>query len=146
MEATDRADEGASPEDEAEAARAMILDLLEKQMAGRYAEVAHRVAPDCEIVFSGGRRFASAAEISAFNARRYARVAKRMERTEVARAENGRLVVYSIGALHGAWPDGTPFDHNRYIDRFELEDGLIVRWEVWNDSGERLLAHHGVEA
>ncbi|MEM9781411.1 MAG: nuclear transport factor 2 family protein [Pseudomonadota bacterium] len=123
----------------------MILDFLEKQMAGRFAEVAHRVAPDCEIVFSGGRRFASAAEITAFNAKRYAHVAKRMERTDVAPGE-GCIVVYSIGALFGAWPDGTPFDCNRYIDRFEVRDGVIVRWEVWNDSGERLLERHGIDA
>ena len=130
---------------DADAVREMILDFLEKQMAGRFAEVSHRVAPDCEIVFSGGRRFASAADITAFNARRYNRVRKRMERTDVAPGENC-VVVYSIGCLYGEWPDGTAFDDNRYIDRFEVRDGVIVRWEVWNDSGERLLAHHGIEA
>lgn len=125
--------------------RSMILDFLEKQMAGRFAEVADRVAPDCEITFSGGRRFASAAEITAFNAMRYAWVRKRMERTDVAPGE-GCVVVYSIGCLYGAWPDGTEFDGNRYIDRFEVRGGRIVRWEVWNDSGERLLERHGIEA
>jgi len=127
-----------------EAVRGMILEFLEAQMAGRFAEVAHRVAPDCEIVFSGGRRFASAADITAFNARRYAWVRKRMERTDVAPAGD-RTVVYSIGCLYGAWPDGTEFDGNRYIDRFEVSDGQIVRWEVWNDSGERLLERHGID-
>lgn len=130
---------------EAEAARAMILDFLAAQMAGEIDRVAHLIAPDCEIVFTGGRHFASPAEITAFNARRYARVAKRMERTDVGRTETGRLVVYSLGALHGAWPDGTPFDDNRYVDRFEIADGRIVRWDVWNDSAERLLARHGIE-
>ena len=125
--------------------REMILEFLEAQMAGRFDSVAHRVAPDCEIVFSGGRRFASAADITAFNARRYAWVRKRMERTDVAPGPD-RTVVYSIGSLYGAWPDGTEFDGNRYIDRFEVVDGVITRWEVWNDSGERLLEHHGVEA
>lgn len=128
-----------------ETVRDMILDFLEKQMAGRYAEVAHRVASGCEITFSGGRRFASAAEISAFNSKRYAWVKKRMERTDVAPGE-GCVVVYSIGCLYGAWPDGTAFDGNRYIDRFEVRDGQITRWEVWNDSGERLLERHGIDA
>ncbi|MEM7529938.1 MAG: nuclear transport factor 2 family protein [Pseudomonadota bacterium] len=123
----------------------MILDFLEKQMSGRYAEVAHRVAPDCEITFSGGRRFASAAEITAFNAKRYAWVKKRMERTDVAEGADC-VVVYSIGFLHGAWPDGIAFDGNRYIDRFEVRGGRITRWEVWNDSGERLLGRHGIDA
>jgi hypothetical protein len=123
---------------------AMVLDFLEAQMGGRLAEVAHRIAPGCEIVFSGGRRFDSAADITAFNARRYAWVKKRMERIDVAPGD-GCVAVYSIGALYGAWPDGTPFDGNRYIDRFEVRDGLIVRWEVWNDSGERIMQRHGIE-
>ena len=128
-----------------ETVRDMILEFLEAQMDGRYAEVADRVAPDCEIVFSGGRRFESAADISAFNAGRYAWVRKRMERTDVAPAE-GCTVVYSLGSLYGAWPDGTAFEGNRYVDRFEVAGGRIVRWEVWNDSGERLLERHGIDA
>lgn len=130
---------------EAEAVRQMILDFLEAQMGGRFDTVAHRVSPDCEITFSGGRKFASAAEITAFNAKRYSWIRKRMERTDVA--VNGDIVVvYSLGALYGAWPDGTEFDNNRYVDRFEVSDGVIVRWEVWNDSGERLLEQRGIVA
>jgi len=129
---------------QAEDARAMIEEFLTAQMAGEFDRVAHMIAPDCEIVFTGGRRFASAAEIAAFNARRYAHVAKRLERADVGRTETGRLVVYSLGALHGAWPDGAPFDDNRYVDRFEIAGGRIVRWEVWNDSAERLLTRHGL--
>lgn len=127
------------------AAKAMITGFLEAQMAGKFDEVAHLVAPECEIVFSGGRPFRSAADITAFNAKRYAWVRKRIERTDVAK-DGDTWLVYSLGALYGAWPDGTEFDGNRYVDRFEIKDGVIVRWEVWNDSGERLLEHHGIDA
>ncbi|MGD1924545.1 MAG: nuclear transport factor 2 family protein [Paracoccaceae bacterium] len=130
---------------EAEDVKAMILGFLEAQMAGEFDRVAHLVAPDCKIVFSGGRPFDSAADITAFNAKRYAWVRKRMERTDVSIGD-GIAVVYSLGALYGAWPDGTEFDGNRYVDRFEIRDGVIVRWEVWNDSGERLLEQHGIDA
>ncbi|MEO1495389.1 MAG: nuclear transport factor 2 family protein [Pseudomonadota bacterium] len=123
----------------------MITGFLEAQMAGKFDEVAHLVAPECEIVFSGGRPFRSAADITAFNAKRYAWVRKRIERTDVAK-DGDTWLVYSLGALYGAWPDGTEFDGNRYVDRFEIKDGVIVRWEVWNDSGERLLEHHGIDA
>ena len=54
-------------------------------------------------------------------------------------------MVYNSGTLYGEWPDGTPFEGNRYIDRFEVRDGKIVKMEVWNDSAERLLVRHGLE-
>lgn len=137
--------EDTTGQSDAGAVKQMILGFLEAQMGGRFADVAHLVAPDCQIIFSGGRPFESAADITAFNARRYAWVRKRMERTDVALGEDC-VVVFSLGALYGAWPDGAEFDGNRYVDRFEVKDGLIVRWEVWNDSGERLLERHGIDA
>ena len=47
--------------------------------------------------------------------------------------------MYSLGYLYGEWPDGTPFDHNRYVDRFVVRDGLITETDVWNDSAEWIL-------
>jgi len=126
-----------------QAVRTMIETFLEALMVGRYDTVAHCVDEACEFVFTGGRRFDSAADITRFNKRRYKWVRKRIERTDVGRTETGAVVVYSIGALYGEWPDGAPFDDNRYIDRFEIANGRIVRWEVWNDSAEHLLLQHG---
>ncbi|MEP3665110.1 MAG: nuclear transport factor 2 family protein, partial [Roseibium sp.] len=48
--------------------------------------------------------------------------------------------------LYGEWPDGSPFEGNRYIDRFEVADGKIARMDVWNDSAERILTRMGIEA
>lgn len=45
-------------------------------------------------------------------------------------------VVYVYGTLFGIWPDGSEFEGIRYIDRFEIKDGLIQRQDVWNDMGE----------
>jgi hypothetical protein len=100
------------------------------------------LAPGAEIVFTGGRRFTAPQEVGRFNTARYAHVAKRIERWDVAPdAETGGLVVYCLGVLHGAWPDGRPFDGNRFIDRLVIRpDGLITRVDVWNDSAERMLA------
>jgi hypothetical protein len=53
-------------------------------------------------------------------------------------------VVYSIGTLHGEWPDGTPFEGNRYVDRYVVCGGLITQMEVWNDSAEWLLVRAGL--
>ena len=53
-------------------------------------------------------------------------------------------VVYSIGTLYGQWPDGTPFEGNRYIDRYVVRAGLITEMDVWNDSAEWLLTRAGL--
>jgi len=58
----------------------------------------------------------------------------------------GETIVYSIGTLYGEWPDGTPFEGNRYVDRFVVRGGKIVQMDVWNDSAERLLTRNHIEA
>lgn len=45
-------------------------------------------------------------------------------------------VVYVYGTLFGTWLDGQSFNGIRYIDRFEVKDGLILRQDVWNDMAE----------
>ena len=75
----------------------------------------------------------------------YAWVKKRVERTETVVATSERVtIVYSLGTLYGAWPDGASFEGNRYVDRYVVRDGLIVRMEVWNDSAEWLLTRAGL--
>jgi len=115
-----------------------IRTVILRAMAGDEAAIAEHFAADAELTFVG-RRLGSAAEIGAFNAGRYRRVAKTIEAWDVAFGET-RTVVTSVGTLHGEWLDGTPFEGNRYIDRFVLSDGRIVRMDVWNDSAERMLA------
>jgi glycyl-tRNA synthetase (class II) len=53
-------------------------------------------------------------------------------------------VVYSLGTLYGEWPDGTPFEGNRYVDRYVVKSGLITHMDVWNDSAEWLLVRAGL--
>ncbi|MDB5858380.1 MAG: hypothetical protein JWQ76_2069 [Ramlibacter sp.] len=48
-------------------------------------------------------------------------------------------IVYSLGTLYGAWPDGSAFEGNRYVDRYVVRAGRIVQMDVWNDSAEWLL-------
>ena len=97
-------------------------------------------SPKLEIIFTGGRLMSDPADTSAFNAKRYLWVKKRIERTEtVAGGTPEETVVYSLGTLYGAWPDGTLFEGNRYVDRYVVSHGLITRQDVWNDSAERLL-------
>jgi hypothetical protein len=106
-------------------------------------------APGLRITFTGKRPMKDPADTTAFNRARYRWVKKRIERTEtVARApgagEDDGDVVYSLGTLYGEWPDGTPFEGNRYVDRYVVKHGLIVQMDVWNDSAEWLLIRAGL--
>lgn len=103
-------------------------------------------APDMRIRFTGGREMRDPSECAAFNARRYGWVKKRFERYEVVSgASPAHATVYALGTLYGTWPDGTPFEGNRYVDRYVLREGKIVEMSVWNDSAEWLLQRAGLE-
>jgi hypothetical protein len=130
------------------AAPAAIVDEYLRLLMIPDAAAARRfVAPQLQIRFTGGRVMRDPAECAAFNAGRYQWVKKRVEATEtVAGGTPEATVVYSRGTLHGQWPDGTPFEGNRYVDRYVVSHGLIVQMDVWNDSAEWLLVRAGVAA
>ena len=126
-------------------AGAVVEEFLRIIMIPDPARARAFVAPDLQIRFTGGRPMNDPGDSSAFNASRYAWVKKRFERTDVvAGATAQEAVVYNIGTLFGAWLDGTPFEGNRYVDRYVVRHGLIVRMDVWNDSAEWLLVRAGL--
>lgn len=103
-------------------------------------------SPAMRIRFTGGRLMNDPGETSAFNANRYAWVKKRFEQTDlVAGGTDEATIVYNIGTLYGEWPDGTPFEGNRYVDRYVVSHGKIVAMDVWNDSAEWILVRAGME-
>ncbi len=112
------------------------------------------VASGMRIRFTGNRAMRDPTECTAFNASRYKWVKKRIDRTEtVGQVRDWRagavhdgesVVVYSLGTLYGEWPDGTPFEGNRYVDRYVVRGGLITEMDVWNDSAEWLLVRAGL--
>ena len=124
--------------DEAEEASRIVDAFLEASMRPDPELAATFMTADVRIVFTGGRVFGHPREATAFNAARYRWVKKKIERNDVAPRPDG-VVVYNLGTLYGEWPDGTPFEGNRYVDRFLVRDGRIVTQEVWNDSAERIL-------
>jgi ketosteroid isomerase-like protein len=102
------------------------------------------IGPELEIRFTGNRLMRDPAECAAFNATRYKWVKKKFGPTHVAEGgTQDETVVYQTGTLYGEWPDGTPFESNRYVDRYVVRRGRIVRMEVWNDSAEWLLVRAG---
>ena len=120
-----------------------LIMIPDPPAASRYT------SPNMKILFTGGRAMREPSDCTKFNASRYKWVKKRIQRTdevmqsadEVAR---GETVVYSIGTLYGEWPDGVPFEGNRYVDRYVVKKGLITHMDVWNDSAEWLLVRAGL--
>lgn len=115
-----------------------VKDYLAASMAPDPLRAAQYVAPGFICRFTGYRVFDTPSGPTSFNATRYGWVKKRIERYDVVPGE-AETIVYSLGYLYGAWPDGTPFDNNRYVDRFLVRDGLIIDTDVWNDSAEWIL-------
>ena len=126
---------------------AIVDEYLRLLMIPDPAAARRFVAPDLHIRFTGGRAMRDPSECAAFNAGRYRWVKKRIEATEtVAGGTPEATVVYSLGTLYGEWPDGTPFEGNRYVDRYLVRNGLITQMDVWNDSAEWLLTRAGLAA
>ena len=133
------------PSDETAEAAAIVEKFLTASMVPDPETAARYVAIPLKLTFTGGRKFSHPRESTAFNAKRYKWVKKAMERSDVVPGR-GETIVYNTGTLYGEWPDGTPFEGNRYVDRFVVRGGLIVQMDVWNDSAERILVQRGIEA
>jgi ketosteroid isomerase-like protein len=127
-----------APDDRIQDDAEIVRRYLETSMIPDPEGAAAFVSPEFIVTFTGGRDFDHPRGPTAFNAARYKWVKKRMDRFDVAPG-NGETVVYSIGTLYGEWPDGTPFKDNRYVDRFVVRNGKIVKMDVWNDSAEWIL-------
>ena len=134
-----------APTDETARAADIVERFLEASMIPDPVAAAVFISPELDITFTGGRKYKHPRETAAFNAKRYKWVKKRFERTDVVPGTS-ETIVYNIGTLHGEWPDGTAFEGNRYVDRFVVRGGKIVKMDVWNDSAERLLTRHGIDA
>jgi ketosteroid isomerase-like protein len=117
----------------------VVSNFLEASMAPDPERAAAFMAADVRITFTGGRKMKSPQAITEFNRGRYTWVKKSLGQFDWTEHAD-HTVVYSNGTLYGEWPDGTPFEGNRYLDRFEVRNGKITRMDVWNDSAEWLLA------
>ena len=139
-------DDTASRPSAAEVAAGRIVEeFLDASMIPDPVRARTYMAPDVKITFTGGRKFDDPAGTAAFNAARYRVVKKKFERTDVvAGGTDEESIVYNTGTLYGQWPNGDAFEGNRYVDRFVVRHGKIVRMDVWNDSAEILLIRAGL--
>jgi len=84
------------------------------------------------MTFPGSGELTSLNQVVEWSKGRYQFVKKTLESTNVA-YEMDKIVVFVNGTLYGEWPDGTPFEGIRFIDRFEIFNDRLVRQDVWND-------------
>lgn len=90
------------------------------------------LAPGFTMRFPGSPVLHRLEELVEFSRGRYRNVSKIYDRFDATWADEG-AVVYCYGTLYGHWLDGAAFEGIRFIDRFEVTDGLISRQDVWND-------------
>lgn len=105
-------------------------------MEAREIDIARGMLADgFEMVFPGGIRMTRLEDLIEWAKPRYSRIGKTIEGVDEA-FEGDRVIVWVRGTLFGTWPDGTEFAGIRFVDRFEVIAGRIMRQEVWNDLGE----------
>ena len=135
----------ASSEDVVAEACRVVETYLELSMVPDPEGAAVHLGDGFRMIFTGGRKMGGPADSAGFNAKRYSWVKKKFLRTDAALdAATGEVRVFNTGYLYGEWPDGTPFETNRYIDIFTVKDGKILETQVWNDSAEILLDRAGL--
>lgn len=113
-------------------ASALVRAFLDHMQDRDLAAAAQMLAPDFRMAFPGAAPMRRLEELVQWSRSRYRSVAKDYERFDESWTGDG-AIVYCFGTLRGSWLDGTAFEGIRFIDRFEIGDGLIRRQDVWND-------------
>ena len=131
----ERAGRSARPGPAIANAQTVVLGYLAEMEARDLSAAASRLADGFVMEFPGPVSFRRPAELVDWAASRYRRIGKVVERTECVFAD-GATVVWCYGTLFGEWPDGSPFEGIRFVDRFTVVDGLIRDQKVWNDLAE----------
>jgi 4-oxalocrotonate tautomerase family enzyme len=88
------------------------------------------------MTFPGNKQMHRLEELVAWATPRYRFVTKTYAGFEALQSTDAHAIVYCHGTLSGEWPDGTAFAGIRFIDRFEVTNGLLTRQDVWNDISE----------
>lgn len=117
---------------EASSAESLVRTFLAAMEARDLERASRLLADDFVMRFPGSAPMTRLAELVEWAGDRYRFVGKRIHAFDSCDKADHTVVVCH-GELHGEWPDGTPFDGVRFIDRFEVRNGKLLRQEVWND-------------
>lgn len=117
------------------ASTALVREFLGLMQARKLGAAQALLAPGFVMRFPGGAAMHRLEELVQWASARYRSAAKDYERLDVC-TSGERITVVCSGTLHGVWLDGTPFAGIRFIDRFDIMEGLIQQQDVWNDLAE----------
>jgi hypothetical protein len=113
----------------------IVRAYLAAMEARDFAQAGALLADGFRMCFPGGREFDSPEALSAWAAGRYRHVRKRFVGFDTL-SRPGGAIVYCRGMMDGEALDGSAITAVRFIDRFEVRDGLLVDQQVWNDLAE----------
>jgi ketosteroid isomerase-like protein len=112
-----------------------VREYLATMEARDLAKASEFLTEDFQMTFPGDVTFTTPQELAKWGAERYRFVKKTYKGFDEMQSES-MAVVYCYGTLNGERPDGTQFSGIRFIDRFEVKDGLLQDQRVWNDLAE----------
>jgi phenylpyruvate tautomerase PptA (4-oxalocrotonate tautomerase family) len=113
-----------------------VVQLFLQAMRDRDLQKAQTfLHPEFRMCFPGGVLMQSLQEMTIWAQQRYTRIAKQYDQLEES-WQGDATVVFCHGTLQGTWLNGQTFEGIRFIDRMLVQDGLIMRQDVWNDLAE----------
>lgn len=113
----------------------IVRDYLDAMEARDLERAQAMLGDGFQMVFPAADPMSQISELIDWSKGRYQFVKKTYDGFDALHS-GGVAVVYARGTLYGEWIDGSSFDGIRFIDRFEIAGGKIVRQDVWNDMGE----------
>lgn len=116
-------------------ASALVRHFLERMQVRDLDAARQLLAPGFQMTFPGAAPMREFTQLLDWAKTRYSKIGKQYERFDESWAED-HTIVYCSGTLEGVWLDGSTFAGIRFIDRFEVAQGLIQRQDVWNDLAE----------
>ncbi|WFE70941.1 nuclear transport factor 2 family protein [Halomonas sp. M1] len=109
-----------------------VRAFLSAMEARDLASAERHLAANVVMQFPGAPPMLRLSEVVEWARTRYRSVSKTIYALD-SYTSQPHAVVTCHGELKVEWLDGTTSTGVRFIDRFELTDGLITRQDVWND-------------
>jgi phenylpyruvate tautomerase PptA (4-oxalocrotonate tautomerase family) len=119
---------GQAQSDPAQTAQAFLMAMQERELE----HAKSFLAPEFAMTFPGNVNLTKLEDLVQWAKGRYQFVKKSYETFDTT-FKPDHAVVHCHGTLYGQWLDGREFTGIRFIDRFEIKNGLLVRQQVWND-------------